>query len=208
MPQDALTAVNIRNQFYKSGQRKVTLVLLASIACNIMFFYLLLYIVYNPPGPRYFPTGINGRITRLYPLTEPNQSNSSVLQWAGEAAVAAFTYNYVNYRQELQASSGFFTAKGWELFLNALDESNNLEAVKQKKLIVSAVATSAPAIKNAGFYQGRYSWRIEVPVLVTYQSATEYTQQNNMVTMVVTRVSTLNSPSGIGIAQFVVSPLS
>ncbi|MCK1862760.1 DotI/IcmL/TraM family protein, partial [Legionella pneumophila] len=43
---------------------------------------------------------------------------------------------------------------------------------------------------------GRYSWRVQMPILVTYQSASEFTQQNNVVTMLITRVSTLNSPRG------------
>lgn len=47
-----------------------------------------------------------------------------------------------------------------------------------------------------------------MPILVTYQSASEFTQQNNVVTMLITRVSTLNSPRGIGISQFVVGPAS
>lgn len=45
-----------------------------------------------------------------------------------------------------------------------------------------------------------------MPILVTYQSASEFTQQNNVVTMLITRVSPLNSPRGIGISQFVVGP--
>jgi len=139
------------------------------------------------------------------------------LQWANQAAIASFTYNFVNFRDELQASSGFFTAEGWDQFLTALQQSNILDAVKAKKLIVSAVATRAPIILQKGILNGVYFWRVQMPILVTYQSASEFTQQNNVVTMLITRVvvtmlitrvSTLNSPRGIGIAQFVVGPAS
>jgi intracellular multiplication protein IcmL len=208
MAEDALAAVAMRNAFYRDGQRKLMIALLISVLINLAMASLLVYLVTNPPPPRYFATSINGRITPLFPLNEPNQSDSAVLQWANQAAIAAFTYNFVNYREELQASSGFFTPEGWTQFLNALKQSNNLEAVKAKKLIVSAVATRAPIILQKGLLNGRYSWRIQMPILVTYQSASEFTQQNNVVTMLVTRVSTLNSPRGIGIAQFVVGPAS
>ena len=206
MAEDALTVVALRNQFYKDSQRKVILALLISLLVNIVLGSLLVYMITHPPTPRYFATSINGRITPLFPLNEPNQSDSAVLQWANQAAIAAFTYNFVNYRDELQASSGFFTAEGWDQFLSALQQSNNLEAVKAKKLIVSAVATRAPIILQKGVLNGRYSWRVQMPILVTYQSASEFTQQNNVVTMLITRVSTLNSPRGIGISQFVVGP--
>lgn len=208
MAQDALTAVYTRNIFYKKGQRKVTAIFLLSFVINILLAYLLVNIAKNPPAPRYFPISLNGRVMPLYPLSQPNQTDELMLKWAGQAAVAAFTYNYVNYREELQASSGFFTAEGWQLFLSALKQSNNLDAIQAKKLIVSAVPISPPVILKKGLVDNRFTWRVQMPILVTYQSATEYTQQNNMVTMMITRVSTLNSPRGIGISQFVVSPLN
>ncbi|KTD13333.1 type IVB secretion system apparatus protein IcmL/DotI [Legionella jamestowniensis] len=208
MAEDALTTVAMRNTFYRDGQRKIMVALLISILVNCILGSLAFYLLTHPPAPKYFATSINGRITPLFPLNEPNQSDSAVLQWANQAAIAAFTYNFVNYREELQASSGFFTSEGWTQFLNALQESNNLDAVKAKKLIVSAVATRAPIILQKGILNGRYSWRVQMPILVTYQSASEFSQQNNVVTMLITRVSTLNSPRGIGISQFVVGPAS
>ncbi|HAT2067716.1 TPA: type IVB secretion system apparatus protein IcmL/DotI [Legionella pneumophila] len=208
MAEDALTVVALRNKFYKDSQRKVILALLIAIVVNVVLASLVVYMITHPPAPKYFATSINGRITPLFPLDEPNQSDSAVLQWANQAAIAAFTYNFVNYRDELQASSGFFTAEGWDQFLAALEQSNNLDAVKAKKLVVSAVATRAPIILQKGVLNGRYSWRVQMPILVTYQSASEFTQQNNVVTMLITRVSTLNSPRGIGISQFVVGPAS
>ncbi|MDX2346421.1 MAG: type IVB secretion system apparatus protein IcmL/DotI [Legionella sp.] len=206
MAEDALTAVTLRNTFYRDGQRKVILVLLLSIIVNLLMMSLLVYIVTHPPAPKYFATSIHGRITPLFALSQPNQSDSAVLQWTNQAAIAAFTYNFVNYRTELQASSEFFTASGWTQFLNALEASNNLDAVKAKKLIVSAVATSAPIILQKGLLNGRYSWRVQMPLLVTYQSASEFSQQRNVVTILVTRISPLNSPRGIGISQFIVGP--
>lgn len=208
MAEDALTAVALRNNFYRDGQRKMILVLLVSMVANFVLASMLIYIITHSPAPKYFATSINGRITPLFPLNEPNQSDSAVLQWANQAAIAAFTYNFVNYRSELQASSGFFTSDGWDQFLTALQQSNNLDAVKAKKLIVSAVATRAPIILQKGILNGKYAWRVQMPILVTYQSASEFSQQNNVVTMLITRVSTLNSPRGIGISQFVVGPAS
>lgn len=208
MAEDALKAVTLRNQFYKDSQRKVILALLIAIGVNLITASMLIYIVTHPPAPKYFATTINGRITPLVPLDEPNQSDSAVLQWANLAAIAAYSYNFVNYRDELQAASGFFTADGWDQFLNALQQSNNLDAVKAKKLIVSAVATRAPIIMQKGVLNGKYSWSVQMPILVTFQSASQFTQQNNVVTMLITRIPTLNSPRGIGIAQFVVGPAS
>ena len=203
---DALTAVVLRNKFYRDGHKRILLALTLSLVVNFGLGGVLVYLITHPPLPKYFATSINGRITPLFPLDEPNQSDSAVLQWANQAAIAAFSYNFVNYRRELQAASGFFTGNGWRQFLEALRASNNLDAVTAKKLVVSAVATRAPIILRKGHLNGRYVWRIQMPILVTYQSASQFSQQNNVVTMLVTRVSTLNNPRGIGIDQFIVGP--
>ncbi|HVT62359.1 MAG TPA: type IVB secretion system apparatus protein IcmL/DotI, partial [Legionellaceae bacterium] len=163
MAEDAVAAVLMRNNFYRDGQRKMILILLFSILSNVVLASILTYMVTHPPEPRYFATSINGRITPLVALNAPNQSDSAILQWANQAAIATFSYNFVNYRSELVAASGFFTAEGWDQFVTALGASNNLDAVKAKKLVVSAVATSAPVILQKGVLNGRYAWRIQMP---------------------------------------------
>lgn len=204
MTEDALTVVSLRNEFYRDSYRKVMIILLISVFLNMALGTLLYYMISHPPAPKYFATSINGRITPIYALDEPNQSDPSVSQWAIQAAIASFTYNFVDYRKNLQAASEFFTAEGWLNFMQALGSSNNLAAVKAKKLIASAVATGAPVIMQKGLLNGRWSWRIQMPILVTYQSPSVFTQNSYTVTMLIQRVSTLNSPQGIGISQIVV----
>lgn len=207
MTSEGAKLVGLRNEFYKDNYRKTLVILAVSMLINLALVSGLVCLLLNPPKPKYFATSINGRITPIVPLNQPNQSDSAVLQWASQAAVSTFTYSFVNYREELQAASEFFTPQGWREFLRALSASNNLEAVRTKRLVVSAVLTQAPVILDKGIMtRGTYSWRIQMPVVVTYQSASEFSQQRNIVTMLVTRVSTLNTPRGIGISQFVVSP--
>lgn len=208
MATEGLAAVSLRNEFYRDNYRRFTVVLIISILINVILAIVILYLITHPPKPKYFATTINGEITEITPIDQPNQSDSAILQWTNQAAIAAFTYNFVNYRQELQAASSFFTPQGWRQFLNALNDSNNLQAVREKRLVVSAVATRAPIILEKGRLNGTYSWRVQMPILVTYQSASEFSQQNNTVTMLVQRVSTLNSPRGIGISQFIVQPMN
>ena len=94
MAEDAMTAVMLRNNFYRDGQRKMILILLFSIAVNIILAGLLAYLITHPPEPRYFATSINGRITPITALNAPNQSDSAILQWANQAAIATFSYNF------------------------------------------------------------------------------------------------------------------
>ncbi len=199
----AVELVRLRNDFYRDNYRRIVSILLLSFMIIILLIGSMVYILTHPPAPKYFATSTSGRIVPLVPLNEPNLSTAALLQWANTAAVAAFTYNFVNYRQELQAASEFFTPEGWSAYLQSLVASDNLKAVKAKKLVVSAVATGAPIINQRGVVDGRYTWQVQMPLLVTYQSLSQITEQSLMVNMVITRISTLDSPRGIGIAQFI-----
>ena len=80
--------------------------------------------------------------------------------------------------------------------------------LQAKSMVVSAQLTNPPTILKKELINRLFSWRIEVPVLVTYQNDTQYTQQYNMVNILITRVPILNAPRGIGIEQLVVSPIT
>ncbi len=203
MTENAIELVRMRNEFYRDNYRRVIAILLLAFLIIALLVSALIYVVTHPPAPKYFATNTSGRIVPLMPLDQPNLSTAALLQWANTAAIAAFTYNFVDYRAQLQAASEFFTPEGWQAYLQSLQTSQNLTAVKAKNLVVSAVATGAPVINQQGVVDGRYTWEIQMPLLVTYQSASQITPQSLMLNMVITRVSTLDSPRGIGIAQFI-----
>lgn len=205
MPEDALELVRLRNNFYRDNYRRLVGILLLMIIVNLGLIGTVVYLLTSRPAPQYFATSADGRITPLYPLSAPVVTPTELLQWANEAAVAAYTYNFVNYRKELQNTSGYFTPEGWNQFQQELRRSRNLETVIAKKLVVTAAATGAPVITDQGLLNGRYAWKIRIPLLVTYESASERIQQPIMVNMVITRVSTLDMPKGIAIAQFYAS---
>lgn len=139
-------------------------------------------------------------------LSQPDMSDSAILAWANSTGVAIYTYDFKNYRDEIQKLSGFFTDSAWTQFQTALKTSNNLDAVIAKMLVVSAAVTGAPLIVKKGLLNELYSWTVQMPMTVTYRSASDSTQQNIIVTMQITRTSSVNSPTGVAISQFVVTP--
>jgi len=138
-------------------------------------------------------------------LNKPNASPDIVLSWASEAAVAAYTYDYANYQTSLQTTSRYFTPGSWKSFMAALVASGNLTKIIKNKMTVSATVIGKPVLLAQGELAGRYSWRIQLPLLVTYQGAKTTTyQQSIIVTMLVVRTSPLEgSAGGLGIKQFI-----
>lgn len=198
-----LATVTARNDFYRDSYRKVLVALNLSILAFIILLGAIFYILSNPPQPRYFATYADGKLVPLIPLNQPNVSQSALQQWANTAVIAVNTYDFFNYRDQLQKASDYFTTDGWQAYLDELKASRNLNAVIEKKLVVSAVATRAPTILRQGIIDGAYSWVVQIPVLVTYQSASQYSQQSLIVTLMIKRISTLTNPNGIGIANYI-----
>ena len=204
MAERTSTLESSTSTFYKESARRVMIVTLLSMLLSVVLASILLYEILNVPEQQFFSTSINGQAKKLYPLELPNQSDTAVSDWAKLAAISAYTYNFVDYSRQLIKLKPYFTANGWDIFLQALRDSNNVDTVIQKKLSVSAVPTSRPIILDKGILNGRYTWRVQMKMLITYQSASEYTQNATVVTMLINRVSTFNSPRGIGISQFIV----
>jgi intracellular multiplication protein IcmL len=205
MASNALQMVMERNEFYRTNYRWVIGGLFLAVVMILALLGVIFYQVTHPPTPQYFATTDDGKILPILPLNMPNMSDEDILLWGNNAAIAAYTYNYVNYRRELQAAAEFFTPDGWRKFVRALQDSNNLDAVRIKRLIVTAQPTGAPVLVAKGVDNGKFTWRVQVPLLVTYINPPQFAQQSIKVIITITRIPNLNSGLGIGISQFVAS---
>ncbi|MFN3234537.1 MAG: type IVB secretion system apparatus protein IcmL/DotI [Gammaproteobacteria bacterium] len=204
MADNTLELIRLRNNFYRDNYRRA-MVLVMILAFVLIFTTIsIVYMVFNRPQPKYFAATESGRILQLVPLNRPTMTSKALLSWASEVATASYTYSFVNYRQKIQELQPYFTPNGWSQFMTALKSSDNLSAIDQRKLIVSAVVSGTPVIVHQGELAGRYAWKVQLPMLVTFQSASDRFQTTYTVTMTIIRVSTLQTESGIGVEQFIV----
>jgi len=206
--QDALQTVMLRNTFYRDSYRRVLAVLLVMVLINIGLGILIYDLIKNRPKPEYFATTTDGKVIRMYALSEPVVTSAELLQWATVAATSVNTYNFTNWRQSLQEASDNFTAKGWHDFQAQLKASNNLVAVTTRKLSVTALATGAPTILDKGVINGVYKWKVRLPLLITYESAAANIPQPVVATMLITRTPTLETPRGVAIDGLIMSEQS
>lgn len=203
MAYDALEVVKLRKNFYRDNYRLVVTALLICLIIIASLIGVIYYMQTHQRKPTYFATTSDGRLIPMTPLNQPNMSDQAILKWTSKAITSLYTYDFQNYRQAFQSNEKYFTEAGWRAFLNGLKNSGNLKTVKQQKLSVKAVPESAPVIVSKGIHNHVYSWRIEMPVVVTYRSINQEYTQHLMVTVLVQRLSTLSSKHGVGIAQIV-----
>jgi intracellular multiplication protein IcmL len=139
-------------------------------------------------------------------LNEPNLSTPALMSWSAQAATEVMTFGFNDYRRRLQEASRNFTRTGWASFTGALDKSRILEMVQQNQQVVTAAPRSAPVLISEGMSNGRYQWQIEIPMVITYQAGSQTRADNLIVTLLIVRVSKLESPNGVGIEQWVAQP--
>jgi len=79
-----------------------------------------------------------------------------------------------------------------------------ISTIVQNQLFVNGVVSGPPVISNQGPLPGKgYTWRVQIPFLVTYQSANTTTKRSFYVVITIVQVPTNINPQGIGIDQFV-----
>jgi intracellular multiplication protein IcmL len=192
----------LRTNFYRDNYRRLI------YFCLLLCFGIIGLIAWiawertHKPVVTYFATTNQGKLTKLTPMNQPNLTNSALTKWVTHAVTTSYNFNFGNYDVALNDAKVFFTEAGYQHFMNALKAARTLDTVKEKNLVVFAVAPQpAVVIKEGPTADGIYAWQVQLPLLLTYQSASDQIKQNVILTILVARRPTIESPEGIGIAS-------
>ena len=199
---NGLELVMQRNAFYRDAYRRIVLVVIIMFFVNCGLGAAILVKWFNPPQPQYFATTAEGRIINIHQLSDPVVTDSYVLQWASNAVRQAFSADYIHWRKQLQDASVNFTPNGWRYFLKALKSSSNLNTLVDMKMVSGAELTAAPQITAKMVVNGHYSWKLMMPLLITYTDGKQHIQMPWNVTVIVTRMPVKDYPQRIAINNF------
>jgi len=180
------------------------IVLMAEIIIVLILVTVVMYQIFNRPLPPYAAISPKNQRMELTASYEPNLVTSTLLNWASKAAVAAYTFDFANYKKQIEMARPYFTEAGWADYQASV--AKLIETITQNQLFVNGVVTGAPVISNQGMLPGHgYTWRIQIPFLVSYLSSGPTESANYTVVMTVVKVPTTQNPAGIGIDQFVMT---
>jgi len=203
-----MEVANRKNSFYANSYQTLMIILSVEVLLVVLLVLLVLYQVFNRPLPPFAAYTPKNQRMHLTASVEPNLLPNTILKWASKAAVAAYTFDFYNYKQQLASARPYFTEAGWNDFLSAT--SSLIASIRQNQLIVNGVVSAPPVIVNQGELPTTgQTWRIQVPFLVTYQTqgqtSIETVRSKYIVVMTIVRIPTFLNPSGIGIDQFVMT---
>ncbi len=207
MDTGGLGRVVVRNEFYRDGYRLALRVAVMQGFIILLLISAMFYIIHvHQPENRYFATTEDGRLIPMVALNEPNLSTPALLSWVAQSASETMSFSFSNYRRNLQEASRNFTRSGWESFSTALQNARIIESIVANTQEITAVPRGAPILKSEGVQNGQYQWIVQIPMILTYVSGSKSRDDHWMITIVVVRVPRLESPNGIGIAQWVAVP--
>lgn len=139
-----------------------------------------------------------------FPLDKPNASTPEILSWTADAAMNAMTFDHTNYQKELQKASKNFTKEGWGTFTTALQQSEMLDTLQNRKESITSKPKTAPTLLKTEVMKGRYRWIVETPLLVKHESEESRTDIMTFL-IVVERVPAADNPAGYSIAEWSVT---
>lgn len=141
------------------------------------------------------------------PLDKPLHSRAEIRQWAALKLVESFTFGPHNARRRLDQASDFYGDAAWKHLSEGIVNSGLLARVINQKWSVSAVPMETPLILAEGLNDGRYEWRVRVPMRLTLEGRNDegkYVRAPDELTMEV-RVRRSDNPAheqGLEIASW------
>lgn len=204
---DALELIFSRNAFYKRLHYLALVMFVFSVIILITFSIMIYYLVKNPTRPLYFVTDKVSRLIPIIPVQVPMKLED-VMAWAIEGVESAYSYDYINYRAQIQQSERYFTNYAWRTYLST-QQTGNIFSVRERRMIVSAKVVGEPKLLAQGILAGAYAWKLEMPLYVTYQLPPYDDKANffsNALKVIVTvqRQPPFKGYQGLGFVQFIV----
>ena len=205
MAGDELDVVRLRNDFYRDNFYKVFIALVLMMLTAVLVASVSIYLFTHKPEPVRFSADNDFRAFPPVPLDQPYLKPADLIQWVSDVLPAMFTFDFVNYTNQINQMEHNFTPTGWKKYTDQLAVYINSREVTDTKLFIHATPTGAPFVLNQGLIENKYGWWVQMPINLNYKNATRDSDVPLVVQILVVRVSTFNDLSGIAIENVVVT---
>lgn len=197
-------AAAMRNRWaMAAATRSMAVACIASSLVSAVALGVAVWALANKPAPRYFATRTTGELVQLVPLDRPHLADSQAVNFAVDAMTRAFSLDFANYRKELAELEPLFTDDGYDAFLSEISRSGTLDLIVARRMTSSAIANGGVVVAKGVAESGRYVWRIEIQLTVTYQSSSESQTQKSILLVQVVRVPTWTTDWGVAVSRVV-----
>lgn len=191
-------------QFYQTYIHYLLYAAMGVMGFSIFIVLLNTYQIAHRPFPVFYAQTQSGQRMQITPHAEPSYLTSTVIAFARRMSVDAYTFDFnrENLKKKMNFLQQNFTQGGWIAYSNTIQPV--IDSVFKNKILINSVVSDVPVVSNQGPL-GDYdmAWRVQIPVLVTYQGEGNPKPQDWMMTMVVVKVPTYVNPQGLAVDQLV-----
>ncbi len=139
----------------------------------------------------------------LSSLRNPIITSESLLNWAQLATISLNTFQSSTIETQIShAVEKYFTNAGAKSYLASLKMKGTVNDVVTKLLTITSVVQKPPVILQQGVLLGRYTWKVQIPILITYSSLSEIKVSPQLITLTITVLPSYINPNGLGISQY------
>lgn len=161
--------------------------------------------IQHPDEPKYFQVSLaqgQKQFTSIQSYSARLFTREDLLLWIQEVVGNIYTFNAVTYQKRFDAIlAADFTPEGADSFRKTLDSSQLLKQVITQQLNLTSIVSGQPVILAQGPLLGKYTWKVQMPVLLTFESASQTSTKRIIVTVLIINVPTKDSPQAVAIQQ-------
>ncbi|WP_151193867.1 DotI/IcmL/TraM family protein [Cysteiniphilum sp. JM-1] len=206
MSNEVLNKILKRNVYFQQNFKKITTTLVISIVINVILIIAMVLLLNKPQNIRVIGLTEDARILQLPNSDSFSINDKMVLNWANRVIPSIYALDFMNYRTQFAALSLYFTHYGWQHFSEAF--ANTLNEISQKKFITHAVVSDVPVIVAKGMIDHIPTWKVEVPITVSYQKNDQSSTAHFLITVVIQKYKQPANNQIIGISQFIQQQLT
>lgn len=194
----------------KSTRHLIIYLAIALIASGLILA-VMIFAWLNYPKYTVVQTVDNSALCEISPESNPLLTDVAIEDFAKNAVIHAYSFDYVNYREQInQSTTRFFTTDGRAAFNRALRSSGSLDHIVNNNLIMKAHSTQGAQIEEKGLDQfGKPFWIVRMPIRTEFfTGATNPVDKENFIAQirVVTAQRDAFNPRGLGVHSLTLRP--
>ena len=189
---------------YREGFKNlVRLVIFEGVVAVFLMCVDLYYVSYMLPQDSYYAVSglANGAELKkpMVGLLSPNISRDAILRWSAASATEVMTFGFDDLDARMTRARRLFTPDGWSSFETALKKTALIKTMVENQQLLSTIPAASPSVVMEGLMQGRYTWVVEMPSILTLRAGEKKSTANMRIRLVIVKMPTAQNPMGIGI---------
>lgn len=171
----------------------------AGLAILLIIAYPLLrpIYIYNVMSP-------DQQVGPIVGLDVPNVTKRALLSWSATSITEILTFGFGDFDRQLASQRGRFTSRGWDGFLDAIEQQGLRKQFKSNQLVLTTAPSDVPVVVAEGLNEEKeYQWNVEMPVIMTFLTNNDVKKrQSGLIRLEIVRVPSRENIQGIAIQSW------